>query len=126
VQLAEIMAHCHVHVFPTILDGFGRNIIEAMACGLPVITTPNCAGPDLIEDGVSGFIVPIRDIDCICERLHWIYSHPDEAMQMGERGRLRVASLSQPDYRRRFADRVEQVWYSARGLSNQLVNLERA
>jgi glycosyltransferase involved in cell wall biosynthesis len=117
-QLAELMPRCHVHVFPTLLDGFGRNIIEAMACALPVVCTPNCAGPDLIEDGVTGFIVPIRDIDSICDRLHWIYSHPDEAMQMGERGRLRVASLSQPDYRRRFADRVEQVWYSARGLSN--------
>ena len=125
VQLAEIMAHCHVHVFPTILDGFGRNIIEAMACGLPVITTPNCAGPDLIEEGVSGFIVPICDIDAICERLRWIYTHPDEAMQMGERGRLRVASLSQSDYRRRFANRVEQVWHSARGLSNQLINVRK-
>jgi len=114
LQLAEIMPRCHVHVFPTILDGFGRNIIETMACGLPVITTPNCAGPDLIEDGVSGFIVPIRDVDAICERLRWIYSHPDEAIQMGERGRLRIASLTQQDYRRRFADRVEQVWHSQR------------
>ena len=125
-QLAEIMPRCHVHVFPTLLDGFGRNIIEAMACGLPVITTPNCAGPDLIEDGVSGFIVPIRDIDAICERLRWICLHPDEAMQMGERGRLRIASLSQPDYRRRFANRVEQVWHSARGLSDQLIDVGRA
>jgi glycosyltransferase involved in cell wall biosynthesis len=122
-QLAEIMARCHVHVFPTILDGFGRNIIEAMACGLPVITTPNCAGPDLIEDGVSGFIVPIRDIDAICQRLFWIHSHPDEGMQMGERGRLRIASFTQQDYRRRFADRVEQVWYSVRGFNNQLIDV---
>jgi len=111
-------------VFPTILEGFGRNIIEAMACGLPVITTPNCAGPDLIEDGVSGFIVPICDIDAICERLCWIYSHPDEATQMGEQGRLRVVSLTQPDYRRRFAARVEQLWNSARGLSNQLIRTD--
>jgi len=74
---------------------------------------------------VSGFIVPICDIDAICERLRWIYTHPDEAMQMGERGRLRVASLSQSDYRRRFANRVEQVWHSARGLSNQLINVRK-
>lgn len=112
-QLAEVMPRCHVHVFPTLLDGFGRNIIEAMACGLPVITTPNCAGPDLIEDGVTGFIVPICDVDAICERLSWIHAHPEEAMEMGERGRLRVASLTQADYRRRFADRVEEVWQCA-------------
>ena len=113
-QLAEVMSRCHVHVFPTILDGFGRNIIEAMACGLPVITTTNCAGPDLIEDGGTGFIVPICDVDALCDRLYWIYTHPEEAMEMGRRARLRVASLTQPDYRRRFADRVEEVWRSAR------------
>jgi glycosyltransferase involved in cell wall biosynthesis len=117
-QLAEAMARCHVHVFPTLLDGFGRNIIEAMASGLPVITTPNCAGPDLIDDGLTGFIVPICDVDALCERLCWIHTHPDEAMEMGRRARSRVASLTQPDYRRRFADRVEEVWISARKYDN--------
>jgi glycosyltransferase involved in cell wall biosynthesis len=109
-ELARVMARCHVHVFPTIVEGFGRNIIEAMASGLPVITTPNCAGPDLIEDGVSGFIIPIRDADAICEKLAWIHDHPAAAVEMGQRARERVAELTREDYRRRFADRIEQVW----------------
>ncbi|GAC1396519.1 MAG: hypothetical protein NVSMB56_11270 [Pyrinomonadaceae bacterium] len=104
--LGQVMGRCHVHVFPTLLDGFGRNIIEAMSSGLPVITTPNCAGPDLIEDGVTGFIVPIRDVDAICEKLIWIYKHPEEAMEMGLRARESVAHLTQEDYRRRFANRI--------------------
>jgi glycosyltransferase involved in cell wall biosynthesis len=111
-ELGLIMARCHAHVFPTIVEGFGRNIIEAMASGLPVITTPNGAGPDLIEDGVTGFIIPIRDVDAICEKLAWVYDHPQEAMQMGQRARERVASLTQADYRRRFADRINEVWQS--------------
>src|SRR5215469_120342 len=106
-QLAEAMSRCHVHVFPTLLEGFGRNIIEAMASGLPVITTPNCAGPDLIDDGLTGFIVPLCDVDALCERLCWIHAHLEEAMEMGRRARRRVASLTEPDYRCRFADRVE-------------------
>jgi alpha-maltose-1-phosphate synthase len=109
-EVARVMSRCHVHVFPTLLDGFGRNIIEAMASGLPVITTPNCAGPDLIEDGVNGFIVPIRDVDAICEKLAWIYDHPQEAVEMGQRARASVSSLTQADYRRRFAERVHDVW----------------
>ena len=109
-ELGQVMGRCHVHVFPTIVEGFGRNIIEAMASGLPVITTANCAGPDLIEDGVTGFIIPIRDVDAICEKLAWINDHPQEAMEMGERARKRVASLTQADYRRRFADRIHKVW----------------
>lgn len=112
-ELGQVMRRCHVHVFPTLLDGFGRNIIEAMASGLPVITTPNCAGPDLIEDGVTGFIVPIRNVDAICERLAWIYDHPQEAIEMGRRARGRVTGLTQPDYRHRFAERIQNAWQAS-------------
>ena len=109
-ELGRVMRRCHVHVYPTLLDGFGRNIIEAMSSGLPVITTPNCAGPDLIEDGVTGFIIPIRDVDAICEKLAWIHDNPQEAIEMGRRARERVSSLTEADYRRRFAERIYKVW----------------
>lgn len=109
-ELAGVMRRCHAHVFPTLVEGFGRNIIEAMASGLPVITTPNSAGPDLIEDGKTGFIIPIRDVDAICEKLVWISQHPDDAAEMGERARARVSSLTQSDYRRRFSQQIFNVW----------------
>lgn len=115
-ELGQVMGRCHVHVFPTLLEGFGRNIIEAMASGLPVITTPNCGGPDLIEDGVTGFIVPIRDVEAICERLAWIYDHPAAAIEMGRLARERVSSLTQSDYRRRFAARILDVWLGAQSM----------
>jgi len=109
-ELGNVMGRCHVHVFPTLIDGFGRNIIEAMASGLPVITTANCAGPDLIEDGVTGFIIPIRDVDAICEKLAWIYDHQKEATEMGARARDRVSLLTKADYRRRFSDSIQKIW----------------
>ena len=109
-ELGQVMGRCHAHVFPTLADGFGRNIIEAMSAGLPVVTTPNCAGPDLIEDGVTGFIVPVRDTVAICETLAWIHTHPDAAVEIGERARHRVAGLTPEDYRRRFSDRIHSIW----------------
>jgi starch synthase len=112
--LAKEMARCHVHVFPTLVDGFGRNIVEAMASGLPVITTRHCGGPDIIEDGVTGFIIPIRDVDAIAEKLAWVHDHPTEAKMMGERARERVAPLTPADYRSRFADRIEAIWRGRR------------
>ena len=66
--LAEMAAH-DVLVFPSLFEGFGLVILEAMAQGLPVITTPNTAGPDLIEAGRDGFIVPIRSSSAIVEKL---------------------------------------------------------
>jgi glycosyltransferase involved in cell wall biosynthesis len=62
----------------TIQDGFSVVLCQALAGGLPVITTPNCAGPDLIADGRQGWIVPIRDPEAFCERLLWLNNHRAE------------------------------------------------
>ncbi|MGB8167740.1 MAG: glycosyltransferase family 4 protein [Chthoniobacteraceae bacterium] len=66
--LREMTRH-DVFVFPSLFEGFGLVLLEAMAQGLPIITTPNTAGPDLIEDGREGFIVPIRSAQAIVEKL---------------------------------------------------------
>jgi glycosyltransferase involved in cell wall biosynthesis len=55
----QVYKQAHVFVLPTISDGFAITQLEAMAHGLPVVTTPNCG--DVITDGVDGFIVPARD-----------------------------------------------------------------
>lgn len=52
-------------VLPTLFEGFGLVIIEAMAAGLPVITTPHSIGPEVILEDQNGYIVPIRDVDAI-------------------------------------------------------------
>ena len=56
-------------VFPTLGDGFGLVIQEAMCTGTPVVTTPCGGGPECITDGVDGWIVPRRNIDALVERL---------------------------------------------------------
>ncbi len=66
----------NVFVFPSLVEGFGLVLLEAMACSIPVITTPNTAGPDIITDGLERFIIPIRDIEALKEKLEWCYRHP--------------------------------------------------
>lgn len=105
VLQSKLIDHYHqadVFVLPTIQDGFPVVIPQAMAAGLPVITTPNGSGPDLIRDGDNGFIVPIRDARAIAERLEWMYAHPVETFAMGLRARQAVANgFSWEDYRER-------------------------
>lgn len=66
--LREMQQH-DVLVFPSLCDGFGLVILEAMSQGIPVIATTNCGGPEVITNGEDGYIIPIRSADAIAEKL---------------------------------------------------------
>lgn len=66
-QTAEMYRSCDVFVLPTISDGFAITQIEAMAYGLPVITTPNCG--EVVEEGKNGYVIPIRDPVSLAEAI---------------------------------------------------------
>ena len=80
--LDEMRQH-DVLVFPSLFEGFGLVITEAMSQGMTVITTPHTAGPDLITDGRDGFIVPIRDVVAISERLLLLARDRERLTAMG-------------------------------------------
>lgn len=77
-----------VFVFPSLTEGFGRVTLEAMACGVPVITTQNARG--IVEGGKTGFVVPIRDSNTIAQKLRYLYENRDIARQMGVDARKAV------------------------------------
>lgn len=97
-QLAKIYQEAQVFVFPALLEGMGLVVLEAMASGLPVITTPNGPG-DLVRDGVDGFVVPIRDVDAIVEKLEYLRAHPEERLRMGQNARERAKMFTWEQYR---------------------------
>jgi glycosyltransferase involved in cell wall biosynthesis len=70
--LAARLRSADVFVLPSLEDGFARTVAEALACGLPVITTPNTGASDLIRSGANGEVVPIRDAQAIADAvLKW-------------------------------------------------------
>jgi glycosyltransferase involved in cell wall biosynthesis len=68
----------------------GQTLLEGMACGRPVICTRVASMPEIVEDGVCGFIVPPNDPAAIAERIGWLREHPTDAAAMGAAGRQRV------------------------------------
>jgi glycosyltransferase involved in cell wall biosynthesis len=68
----------------------GQTLLEGMACGRPVICTRVASMPEIVEDGVCGFIVPPNDPAALAERIGWLHDHPAEAAAMGAAARRRV------------------------------------
>jgi len=68
----------------------GQTLLEGMACGIPTICTGVASMPEVVEDGVTGFVVPPNDPSALGNRLTWLREHPAEARAMGIAGRRRV------------------------------------
>ena len=106
VRLLEVMNEIDLFVFPSLAEGFGLVIGEAMAVGVPVLTTMNTGGPELITDGREGWCVPAHDVDSLVERIEWAYQHRDEVYEMGIAARKRAERWTWADYRRKLADEL--------------------
>lgn len=95
-EIIEILDNCQIFLAPSVTAADGNQdapvntLKEAMAMGLPVISTFHGGIPELVEDGVSGFLVPERDADAIAEKLSYLIEHPQVWPQMGRIGRACV------------------------------------
>jgi glycosyltransferase involved in cell wall biosynthesis len=83
-EVLSLMRSCDVLVLPSIVEGRALVMQEAMSQGLPLIITPNTGGEDLVEDGRTGFLVPIRAPATIAMRLAWFADHRQDTEQMGK------------------------------------------
>jgi glycosyltransferase involved in cell wall biosynthesis len=107
-ELLDLYQRASVFVLPSLADGFGMVLAEAMSRGLPVITTENTAAPDIIEHGRTGFIVPAGDIDALRRQMRWCIDHRECLDAIGGRAAEAAARWQWSDYRREFASKVEQ------------------
>jgi starch synthase len=106
--LQEMRAH-DVVVFPSLFEGFGLVITEAMSQGTPVITTPNTAGPDIIEDGIDGFIVPIRSAEAIARKLELLVQEPYRLYEIKLATRDKARTRTWENYRRQLVAVAREV-----------------
>jgi len=81
-----------VFVLMSLEEGLAMVQPQAMACGLPVICTTNTGGEDIVRDGEDGFIIPIRDVNALKEKILFMYENQDVCREMGQSAKERVAS----------------------------------
>jgi glycosyltransferase involved in cell wall biosynthesis len=97
-EVLALMQRCDVLVLPSLVEGRALVQQEAMSCGLPLIATANAGGEDLIEEGRTGFLVPIRDPDTLAERIAWLADHRAALAEMSECARSKAAAVTWEAY----------------------------
>jgi glycosyltransferase involved in cell wall biosynthesis len=108
-EFLQLMKTCHVLVLPSIVEGRALVQQEAMACGIPVIATSNAGADDVIEDGRTGFLVPIRSPEEIAKKIGWMLAHREEATGMGIAAQARARELTWRSYGQAVMHAVRQV-----------------
>jgi glycosyltransferase involved in cell wall biosynthesis len=102
-QLAALQ-NAYAFVMPSVEDGFGLGVTEAMACGLPVIVSDHVGAADLVREGDSGFIVPYDNVTGYAAALETLRANSARARQMGQAGRAAVLNQTWNDYRQRLVN----------------------
>ena len=89
----RVAASFDVYVVPSLYEGLGRAVTEAMASGRPVVATAVNGVPDLVEPGSTGLLAEPSDPAALARAVLWMLDHPEEAARMGAQGRDRVRSF---------------------------------
>jgi phosphatidyl-myo-inositol dimannoside synthase len=89
-ELAACYRACEIFALPSRGEGFGLVYLEAMACGKPVIGGTHGGAPELIQDGVTGYLVPHGDPMQLATAIQTLLADPQHAREMGARGRQTV------------------------------------
>jgi glycosyltransferase involved in cell wall biosynthesis len=110
-------SQCSVFALCSVEEGLAMVQAQAMACGLPLICTPNTGCEELITDGVEGFVVPARGVEAIREKIQLLYDDRDRCRGMGAAARARVErGLTWDDYGNRMIVNLENKLNNKYGL----------
>jgi len=91
-ELADYYSEASIFCLPSIYEGFPLAILEAMAAGLPVVSTAVAGIPEAVDDGETGLLVPPENAEALAEALRSLVVDPDKRLAMGDAGRLKVES----------------------------------
>jgi glycosyltransferase involved in cell wall biosynthesis len=106
-DVPAVLKSLDVLVLPSIRESFGLILIEAMAAGTPVVSTVSEGPQDIIEDGISGFLVPVMDFKAIADSVSLILKDREKARQLAANAQKRAAEFFNLDLQ---AKKVENVF----------------
>jgi len=89
-DLIDVYHNSDIVVLSSTSESFGKVLVEANACGKPVVSTATTGAKEIIKDGYNGYLVPIGDAKALADKIIELLNNPDKAREMGENGRKLV------------------------------------
>ena len=89
----ELLRAFDIFTLPSLFEGLPNVILEAMATAKPVVASTVDGNPELVQDKVTGLLVPPTDVDALANALIYLLKHKAEAREMGERGEKSVEEM---------------------------------
>lgn len=89
-DIAAVLAQAHIACLPSYREGLPKSLLEAAACGLPIVTTDTVGCRDVVEDGYNGYLVPVKNSALLAQALHKLIVNPELRHVMGQKSRLRA------------------------------------
>jgi glycosyltransferase involved in cell wall biosynthesis len=96
-QMPSVLQRMDIYVNTSYQEGMPNGVLEAMACGLPVVATDADGTPDLVINGVTGFLCHMGDLEALADSCRRLLGDAALRQRLGEAGRLRVQQLFSPD-----------------------------
>ena len=118
-ELVAAYQAADLFVFPSVAEGFGQVLLESLSSGLPILSTTHTAAPDLITDGIEGFVVEPRRPDLLAGRIQWALEHRDALSAMRIAARARAEHFTWARFRAESAAAIlralaaEPAWHGA-------------
>ncbi|MFN3379569.1 MAG: glycosyltransferase family 4 protein, partial [Runella zeae] len=108
-EVLALMRTCDVFCLPSIVEGRALVMQEAMSQGLPLIITPNTGGEDLVKEGETGFLVPIRSPEIIANRIQWFLENRDCINEMRRHAQEHAMLYTWENYSKRVINLIRQL-----------------
>jgi glycosyltransferase involved in cell wall biosynthesis len=97
-DIPDLLAESSISVLPSLSEGISNTLLESMAAGIPVIATRVGGNPEVVEDGVSGLLVPPRDPAALAAAAGRLLENEELAFSLGQAGMRRVSELFSIEY----------------------------
>ena len=108
-NMPKVLAEMDVLVLPSIVEGFGLVVLEAMQSGMPVIVSDQVGAADVVVDGESGFVVHAGDVDSLADSMRYFVDNPERIAPMGEKAKSTAEKLSWERYGKEWSDFLRSI-----------------